>query len=240
MLKIFVSGLEKQTGKTIVTAGLAATMQSLNYSTSVFKPIQTGAVSLNGFLQSQDMALIKRIDTNIKTTVSYAFTSDDCPLIAAYEVDKGKINPNNICNDYKTNTKSTECHIVEGSNSISTPICEKMTEADLVKTLKLPLVMVVNPKKSSIDNVISGINFVYSSHINFLGVIIDDYDGELDNTHERFYPELIKEYTDADILGTIPHYKNVEILTPETLIEDVLNRVEIEKIFGLKIAKLSQ
>lgn len=240
MLKIFVSGLEKQTGKTIVTAGLAATMQSLNYSTSVFKPIQTGAVSLNGFLQSQDMLRIKNIDSNIKTSVSYAFTSEDCPLIGAYKVNKGKINPNNIYNDYKTNIKSTECHIVEGSNSISTPICEKMTEADLVKTLDLPLVLVVNPKKSGIDNVISGINYVYSSHINFLGVILDDYDGELDNTHERFYPELIKEYTDSDILGTIPHYKNIDILSPETLIEDVLNRVEIEKIFGLKIAKLSQ
>ena len=43
MLNVFISGLERQSGKTIVTAGLAATMQSLSYSTSVYKPIQTGA-----------------------------------------------------------------------------------------------------------------------------------------------------------------------------------------------------
>ncbi len=40
-------------------------MQSLNYSTRVFKPIQTNANELNGFSQSQDLALVKRIDSNI-------------------------------------------------------------------------------------------------------------------------------------------------------------------------------
>ena len=65
MLNVFISGLERQSGKTIVTAGLAATMQSLSYPTSVYKPIQTGATELNGFKSSPDLALIKRVDSNI-------------------------------------------------------------------------------------------------------------------------------------------------------------------------------
>lgn len=239
MLDVFVSGLTKQSGKTIVTAGLAATMQSLNYSTCVYKPIQTGANSLNGFLQSQDLALVKRIDSNITTSVSYVFEGDKSPLIAAYEADSIKIDLNNIYNDYHSVVKMTECHIVEGSNSISCPICEKTTEADLIKYLGVPTVLVVNAKMSKIDDVILGINYMYSHHISFLGVIVNDYCENLNNIEDRYFPQLIKEYTDSDILGILPHYDNIESLTPETLIEDVLNKIDIEKVFGLKIAKLS-
>ena len=91
MLSVFISGLSRQSGKTLVIAGLAGTMQSLNYSTGVYKPIQTGAKSLNGFLQSQDLALIKRIDSNINTYSSYVFLSENCPLVSAYEANNTKI-----------------------------------------------------------------------------------------------------------------------------------------------------
>ncbi len=48
MLSVFISGFESQTGKTIVTAGLAATMQSLSYSTNVYKPIEFRKCKLVG------------------------------------------------------------------------------------------------------------------------------------------------------------------------------------------------
>ena len=67
MLNIFISGLEPQTGKTLVASGIAATMQSLSYSTSVYKPIQTGAKILNGFKSSPDLLAIKRVDPDINT-----------------------------------------------------------------------------------------------------------------------------------------------------------------------------
>ena len=45
-----------------------------------------------------------------------------------------------------------------------------MTEIEIVKMLKLPLVMVVNPKKTSIDKVISGLRYIQSERVEFLGV----------------------------------------------------------------------
>ena len=54
MLNVFISGLERQSGKTIVTAGLAATMQRVAYTTSDYKPIQTGGTELSGFKSKPD------------------------------------------------------------------------------------------------------------------------------------------------------------------------------------------
>ena len=41
MLNIYITSANKGEGKTFLTAGLAATMQSLGYKTNVYKPIET-------------------------------------------------------------------------------------------------------------------------------------------------------------------------------------------------------
>lgn len=238
MLSIFISGLVRQSGKTLLTAGLAGTMQSLCYSTSVYKPIQTGAILLNNNLVSQDLQAVKNIDANIKTSSLYNFQSQLTPLVAAYEGDS-KIDITSIYNGFQTNIQMTECHIVEGSNSIFSPIDERRTEADIVKTLGLPLLLVVNPKISSIGEVISGIHFIRSNKVNLLGVVVNDYDENSENLEEKYFPQLIKEYSNVEILGNLPHYEDMRDLTPDTLIADILNQVDIERIFGLKIAKLN-
>lgn len=238
MLSIFISGLVRQSGKTLLSAGLAGTMQSLCYSTSVYKPIQTGAITFNNALVSQDLQAIKNIDPNIKTSVLYTFQSPLTPLVAAYEGDS-RIDISSIYNGFQSNIQMTECHIVEGANSIFSPIDEKRTEADIVKTIGLPLLLVVNPKLSSIGDVIAGINFIESSKVNLLGVVVNDYDDNSENLEEKYFPQLIKEYTNVEILGNLPHYEDMRDLTPDTLIADILNRVDIEHIFGLKIAKLN-
>ena len=52
MLNLYVTSTNINDGKTFLTAGLAATMQSLGYKTSVYKPIQTGGIDIEGFMQS--------------------------------------------------------------------------------------------------------------------------------------------------------------------------------------------
>lgn len=238
MLNVFISGLVKQSGKTLVTAGLAGTMQSLCYSTSVYKPIQTGAITENSKPISQDLRAVNNFDLNVKTSGTYAFKSSLTPLVSAYE-DESKIEVGEILKGFQQSLQMTECHIVEGSNSIFSPIDEKRTEADIVNMLGLPLVLVVNPKMSSLGEVISGVNYVLSKRVSLLGIIVNDIDINSENLEEKYFPQLIKEYTNVEILGLIPQYDNIVELQPETLISDILNRVDIERIFSLKIAKLN-
>ena len=238
MLNVFISGLERQTGKTLVTAGLAATMQSLSYSTNVYKPIQTGAEILNGFKRSPDLMLIKSIDPNISTQSTYMMSGVSSPFVSSYE-DNVKIDINTIFNEFRTYINITDCNIIEGSNSISTPIAQYLTEIDIVKSLKIPLVLVINPAKTTIDSVVSGLRYIDSSRIKFSGIIINQYNENSENLEQKYFPQIIKEFSNTEILGVLPDYGDIKTLTPETLIADILNRVDIEKIFGLRIAKLN-
>ena len=90
MLNLYITSNNKGDGKTFVTAGLAATMQSLGYATSVYKPIQTSGKVINGFTQSPDLTFIKAIDPYINTHFSYLYKINAEPLIAS-EIENNQI-----------------------------------------------------------------------------------------------------------------------------------------------------
>lgn len=238
MLNVFISGFERQSGKTLITAGLAATMQSLSYPTTVYKPIQTGAGIYNGVKTSLDLAFVNKIDASISTNSTYLISSIAPPFVSAYE-DGLKVDVNTIYTEYQSLTQTSDCIIVEGANSISTPVAQYMTEIDIVKTLRIPLVLVVNPKVTTLDSVIAGLKFIQSEKVEVLGVIINQYDEDSDKLEEKYFPQILKEYSNVNILGVLPDYKDFQNLSPETLIADVLNRINIEDLFCLKIAKLN-
>ncbi len=237
MLNIFISGLEPQTGKTLVASGIAATMQSLSYSTSVYKPIQTGAKILNGFKSSPDLSAIKRVDSNINTLSTYMISGSGAPFVSAYE-DKVSISIDTIFNEFRSMSNLTECNIIEGCNSIASPIAEHMTELDIVRGVRVPLILVVNPSKTSIDKVLMGLNYISSNKINLLGIIINQYNENSENLEEKYFPQILKEYSGVNVLGVLPDYGDLSKLAPEVLISDILNNVQLEDIFRIRIAKL--
>ena len=108
-----------------------------------------------------------------------------------------------------------------------------------MRTLDIPLLLVLNPKKSKIDDAITGINFVISSGVKLLGVIINEYDDNSGNIEEKYYPEMVKEFTGVKLLGKLPSYERYENLTADTLIADILHNIKIQEVFGLQIAKLN-
>lgn len=239
MLSVFISGLKKHSGKTFVSGGLVGTMQSLSYTAGYYKPIQTGATVLKGFTKCDDILKISDIDENIITANTYSLKSPHSPVSGAYESNVKKIELSAIFNDYKQLCSNCECAIVEGSNSISTPLNENSTEIDIVKNLNLGLVLVINPSKDTIDEVISGISFIYSNKVSLNGIILNEYNFESDDSEQKYFEQLITEYTGAKILGKFPHYDDYNNIAPDDLIEKTLKNVDIESIFGIKIAKLS-
>ena len=235
MKNLYISSLKKATGKTTIAASLLATMQSLSYYTGYFKVIQSG---LNSSKFATDELYIKNMDSNIISYTSYLFDSPCCPLIGAFEAGIGKINIQKIVNDFKTNINDTEFNIIEGSNSISSPIDDKLTEIDLIKALEASIVLVVDTKKDTLDELISGINYIHSNGITLEGIIINSYNIHSEKTEEKYFPSLVKEFSKEKIIGCFPYLEDYESIEAGTLIAETLNHFNVGDIFGLEIAKL--
>ena len=74
-MNIFVTGIGNNSGKTIISAGIAAVLQSVGYKVGVYKPVQIGAIDKETYLLSPDLALVKMLDQNITTHSTFMMKS---------------------------------------------------------------------------------------------------------------------------------------------------------------------
>lgn len=235
MLSLYVASTEQKTGKTFVSAGLAATMQSLDYSTCVYKPVQTSGIEINGFMQSPDLTYIKTIDPYIETYFTYLFKSDCEPLIAA-EKEREFIDIDLIAHEYKNIIQKYDCSILDGSNGIMSPLAPGVTSLDMIKLLKVPLLLVISPSMEAVNNALMILNLAQEKGIEIRGAVINNIPEYSDSIKLTSIPRIIEEYSDAKILGLVNRLNDK--FNPNELITSILNGIDIESVFGVKIAKL--
>lgn len=236
-MNVFVTTTASKAGKTFVTAALASIMQSLSYKTAVYKPIQLGAFEQNSFMVAPDISYVKKIDPYLTAEATYLIKSTMSPVIAA-ELEKIKINPKIILKDYTMLKNKFDTVLVEGTGGILTPIGPRFTMANLIKMLNLPIVVITVPNEESVNNTILTVNHAEAMGIKVNGIIINRYPKDSDDIKIKTLPRLFEEYTKASVIGIIKELDGYQETTPGTIIDSVLNGVDIEKVFDVKIPKL--
>lgn len=235
MLNLYITSGNKKDGKTFLTAGLAATMQSLGYTTSVYKPIQTCGIEINGFTQSPDLTYIKTVDPYINTYFSYIFKSKSEPLIAA-EVENEIIDIDVIHNEYTKISATSDCTIIDGDCGLLSPIAPSMQTINLIKKLQLPVLFVIAPREDSINDTLLSIYAAQEKGIEIRGVVLNNIQEDCPKELLTAITRVIEEYSNVKILGLIPHLGSKVL--PEELITGILNGIDIESVFKVKIEKL--
>ena len=235
MFNIYVTSSKKHEGKTLIAAGISATMHSLGYSTAVYKPIQTSGIEINGFMQSPDLTYIKTVDAYIETAFSYLFKSNSVPLIAA-EIENEIINPELILNDYKKLVRNADCTIVDGDSGLLSPITTNFQTVDMIKKLQLPVLFVIKPSEDSINDTLLSIYAAQEKGVEVRGVILNSIDENCSKKMLTSITRVIEEYSNVKILGLLPYLG--EKISPQDLMVAILNGIDIESIFNVKIEKL--
>ena len=236
MLELFVTETEKNTGKIVFSAGLAGTMQALGYYTTLYKPIQTGAaVTKNNLLKSRDLEFMKYVDSYMETFSTYLFKSDSTPIIAA-ALEGVEIDVDLIYQDYMTFSRNFECIVTDGTLGLSTPITRKFLEADLVKNLSLPVVLVAPAESSSINNTIMALQQAQNSGVSLRGVVLSTSAGLVDE--ESVTIRLIQEYTGVRVCGIFNKLKDEFEVNPNDVIANIITDVDVQYLFNVEIAKL--
>lgn len=233
MLELYVTGVEQKNDKIFITTGLAITMQSLGYSTGVYKPVEVGAQENNGYLQSKDLMFVKAHDIHIKTYFTYLLKEEITPILAGAN-EKIIVEKNIITRDFDTIKNENECLIVDGLWGLATPYGKNFLEEDVVKSLNLPLLLTISAENADLNNALLSINRAKELGLELRGVIVNNYNEN--SVSKKLIPKMLEEYTDAKVLGTLPHFE--QNITSGDLIMEILNGIDIEKVFDINIAKL--
>ncbi len=237
-MQVFVTGTDTDVGKTVVTAGLAAVMQSLGYKVGVYKPFQSGAVEQNGFLKSPDLSYVKKMDFYVETMSTYLLKAPTAPLVAA-QIENIEIDIQNVQNDFLRLKEYCEFTIVEGAGGIMVPITEDKLMIDIIKMLNIPIVIVTRPDLGTINHTLLTVNQAKAYGLNIVGIIINKYPKTTQDVAIKTAPILIEEFSGVKVLGVVPEIKNLDTLNPGELINIMINNIDIESVFRIKIPKLN-
>ncbi len=230
-MNIFIMPAGKNTGKTVITAGLAALMQSLGYFSGVFKPVQTGAIEKNGFLISKDTAFITQTDPYIKIESPYIFKEKGIPE----EVAKNAGDPillETLLKSYVKLSQNCDVIFVDFDGNFLTPISEEINVAELIKSLSASVVIVTDV--NSFEETAMIAECAKNRHIEVKGIIINNYPEKPDK-YAKLYPVFLAENLQLPILGIV---KKIKSTTASGLIDTILSSVNLEGVFGMEIPKL--
>ena len=181
---IFVTGIDTNVGKTVVSAILAEALQA-----DYWKPVQSGNI------EGTDAATIHSLLSNTKTKIhpeAYNFKAPTVPSYAAemegetmdmqYIVSKLPDVPNRL--------------IVEGAGGLMVHLRRDFMVVDLIGLLKMPVVLVSKNYLGSINHTLLSIEAMKTRGIEIIGII---YNGDR-SEHMR---ELVWQSTGVPEIGNV-------------------------------------
>lgn len=209
---IFVTGTDTGVGKTLIAAGLACKLSQQGKKVAVMKPVQTGGVSKEGGLVSEDLELLLagiNLDEPVELLNPYCLPEPCSPHLAA-RLAEVEINPSNIIDAYNKVSTKYEVVIVEGAGGLLVPIKHDYLMADLAKDLSLPLLIVANNQLGVINHTALTIECAKARELDVLGVVFNHAWDLPPSPIQLDNPDIIAKITKVQLLEIIPYYKEMD------------------------------
>lgn len=205
---IFITGTDTGVGKTLVAAALALHLKKRGLSVGVMKPIETGrsagresrsdAVRLRSIIESEEP---------LGAICPYSFEPPVAPLTAA-QLDGQTINPDTIRRIYRLLSSRYECMVVEGVGGVHVPITRNSNVMDLVKLLRLPVVVVGRSGLGGINHALLTIDALRRKRIQLIALVLNRPDpvrSDLARAQERSTVAILRKQAGIPMLGPLPY-----------------------------------
>lgn len=196
MNRIFVTGTDTGVGKTFVSCLIAKTLREAKIDVGVIKPIETGCKEKNGVLVPSDgLALKNASESNapIEKIVPYRFRTPLSPFMSSV-LERKKISISKIKKTCSEIFKRHSLTIIEGAGGLLVPITKNYTYLNLIKDLKLDVIVVAQNKLGVINQLMLTLFCLRQNGIKPVLVILNNLSykkGLAEKTNMRVLQRLI-------------------------------------------------
>ena len=205
---IFITGTDTGVGKTLVTAALALHLKKRGLAVGVMKPIETGVLPARA--AQSDAARLRSIiesEETLGAICPYSFELPVAPLAAAQA--KGQtINPDTIKKVYRLLSSRYDCMVVEGIGGVLVPITPKISVTDLIKSLRLPVVVVGRSGLGGINHALLTIDALRRRKIHIIALALNrthSVRSALSRIQERATLDILRKQAGVPVLGLLPY-----------------------------------
>jgi dethiobiotin synthetase len=204
MNHFYVTGTDTDIGKTIASTALLHALRSGGLHAVGMKPVASGCVRTDTGWHNEDaLALLEASDPHPEYTDlnPYALPSPLAPEIAAreagVEIELGK-----IVSAFERLRASADAVVVEGVGGWSAPLSATLDQVDVVRSLRLSVVMVVGMRLGCLNHARLTARAIAADGCELVGWIANHVDPGMERQDENF--ELLRVRLQAPCWGRLP------------------------------------
>lgn len=176
MAVYFISGIDTDAGKSIVTGVIARTLLQKGVKVITQKFIQTGCVGISeDILKHRKIMGIppQEVDED-GTTCPYVMTYPASPHLAA-EIDRVEIDVKRIHRSTEKLDAAYDVVLLEGAGGLYVPVSRKYLTIDYIQEYKHPLILVSSSKLGSINHTLMSLELCRLRGIEVAYVVYNDF-----------------------------------------------------------------
>jgi dethiobiotin synthase len=188
--RFFITGTDTGVGKTVVSALLCAALDA-----HYWKPIQTGT---RGGMDRNTVMHLAQLPRSRILPESYRFAAPVSPHVAAQRagirIELRKIRMPRI--------PARASLVVEGAGGVLVPINETQFMTDVVRHLKLPVLLVTRTALGTINHTLLSLAALRAARLDVRGVVMAGQP----NAENR---KAIERYGDIQVIGSVPRLPRI-------------------------------
>lgn len=205
---IFITGTDTGVGKTLVAAALSCHFRDRGRHVGVMKPIETGVSRSR--VNDSDAARLRAIiesEDAIGAVCPYQFPLPLSPL-AASQAERGTIDSGTIQQVYRLLARDHDIMIVEGIGGVHVPIAKKTDVIDLIKRLRLPVIVVGRSGLGGINHALLTIEALRRKKLAVVALVLNatrPVRSQEARLQERTTVEILRKQAGVPVIGPLPY-----------------------------------
>ena len=217
----FISGIDTDAGKSIVTGVIARTLYQKGVKVITQKFIQTGwlGISEDILKHREIMGIEPQAVDKDGTTCPYVMTYPASPHLAA-EIDHVQIDMDKIYNATKLLSSQYEVVLLEGAGGLYVPVTREYMTIDYIQEKNYPLILVTSSKLGSINHSLMSLELCRIRGIEVRYVVYNDFPNDSEVIKNDSI-QVIRRYLET-------YFPKCELLELPMIVGDEYPQLEVE------------
>lgn len=176
MKTIFITAIDTNSGKTIITGCLAKYLLSKGKNVTTQKIVQTGCVGISDDILMHRKIMNREINEFDKNGIScpYNFKHPASPHLAA-ALENTEIITENIKNATLQLENNFELVLLEGAGGIHVPLNNSENIVDYIQKQNYPVILITTSKLGSINHTLLSLEVLKNRNINVIALIYNHF-----------------------------------------------------------------
>jgi dethiobiotin synthetase len=231
MRSVFITGTDTGIGKTVVAASLLAAARARGVHAAPMKPVQTGCSGHGRHLRAPDLDFcLAAADLNPapeeqRWMCPYRFIPATSPHLAA-RLRGLHISKETIKANFRKILTKYDAVVVEGAGGVLVPIDGSITMMDVMKTLRIPVILVARAGLGTINHTLLSLAEMRRAKLDVIGIVLVQSTPARRGVIEKDNVRTIARLGGIPILASLPFRKRFDAAAFAPLLSRVFQALE--------------